>query len=176
MTGHSAQAGDFYFVSFRGSKSIGREKHPFSVTSAPKNNPHEIAFTIQKLGDFTKKIPSVQIGTRVYLEGPYGQFDRIIRKLPKDQPLVFYGLGSGLAPLLSLAEQYGNQRQIKILWSSSKKNGLYFEKALEKLKKNPNITVIAKEGRFTEESIKKNCHQKKLIKGSTLSWDQLMSS
>lgn len=43
----------------------------------------------------------------------------------------------------------------KILWSSSKKNGLYFEKALEKLKKNPNITVIAKEGRFTEESIKK---------------------
>lgn len=89
---------------------------------------------------------------------------------------MFYGLGSGLAPLLSLAEQYGNQRQIKILWSSSKKNGLYFEKALEKLKKNPNITVIAKEGRFTEESIKKNYHQKKLIKGSTLSWDQLMSS
>lgn len=159
------QAGDFYFVSFRGSKSIGREKHPFSVTSAPKNDPHEIAFTIQKLGDFTKKIPSVQIGTRVYLEGPYGQFDRIIRKLPKDQPLVFYGLGSGLAPLLSLAEQYGNQRQIKILWSSSKKNGLYFEKALEKLKKNPNITVIAKEGRFTEESIKKELSPKEIDQG-----------
>ncbi|MFS8176446.1 hypothetical protein RM023_03380 [Limosilactobacillus reuteri] len=44
-------------MSFRGSKLIGREKHPFSVTSAPKNDPHEITFTIQKLGDFTKKDP-----------------------------------------------------------------------------------------------------------------------
>lgn len=115
---------------------MGGKSILFPLRPPPKNDPHEITFTIQKLGDFTKKIPSVQIGTRVYLEGPYGQFDRIIRKLPKDQPLVFYGLGSGLAPLLSLGEQYGNQRQIKILWSSSKKNGLYFEKALEKLKKN----------------------------------------
>ncbi|MRH72011.1 oxidoreductase [Lactobacillus reuteri] len=161
----SYQAGDFYFVSFRNSKSIGREKHPFSVTSAPKNNPHEVTFTIQKLGDFTKKIPSVRIGTRVYLEGPYGQFDRVIRKLPQKQPLIFYGLGSGLAPLLSLAEEYGDQRQIKILWSSSQNNGLYFEKDLEKLKKNPNITVIAREGRFTEELMKNELSAKEIDRG-----------
>ena len=152
----SYHAGDFYFLSFRGSKNISREKHPFSVTSAAKDNPYEVMFTIQKLGDFTRKISQVTKGTRCYLEGPYGRFNRIIEKLQENQPIILYGLGSGLAPLLSIAEQYGGIRPIRILWSTSKKNGLYFEKTLNRIKEqSPNISVLVKERRFTLEDLQR---------------------
>lgn len=49
------QAGDFYFVSFRGSKSIGREKHPFPLRPPLKITLMKLPLRSKNLGILQKK-------------------------------------------------------------------------------------------------------------------------
>lgn len=124
-------AGDFYFVRFRQAFPGSNEYHPFSVASAPKISPNEITLLIQRLGDYTDRTPSIKIGTRVQLEGPVGQFDQEVQR--STNPLILYGLGSGIAPLLSLAVQYQGSRPIHLLWTGSQVNDDYFKDQLQSL-------------------------------------------
>lgn len=49
------QAGDFYFVSFRGSKSIGREKHPFPLRPPLKITLMKLPLRSKNLGILQKR-------------------------------------------------------------------------------------------------------------------------
>ncbi|MGI1818688.1 FAD-binding oxidoreductase [Lactobacillus johnsonii] len=111
------EAGDFFFVSLRGS-GISAEFHPLSITNDPDDG-RKLVFTIQRTGDWSKKVDQIPVGTLAYLEGPFGQFEKIIEKGSKTQPLILYGLGSGISPLLSIAEKYVKSRDITLLWSSA---------------------------------------------------------
>ncbi|WCG34478.1 hypothetical protein [Companilactobacillus farciminis] len=123
--------GDFYFVSFKGLKKLGIESHPFSVTSAPKDNLQSVTFTIQNVGDFTNKISKVPTGTKVKLEGPFGLFDKLIRLENVETPIVLYGLGTGIAPLLSIAAEYAGKRPIHVLWTAQSQDKLYYSSKLK---------------------------------------------
>jgi predicted ferric reductase len=65
-------AGQFVWLNL-GHSAFSLTEHPFSVSSAPVDRPR-ISFTIKESGDFTSRIGSVAIGTRAYLDGPYGNF------------------------------------------------------------------------------------------------------
>lgn len=108
--------GDFYFLSFPHTTGISREAHPFSVTTAP-NQERTVTFTIQTLGDFTSRLGSVVPGAAVNLEGPFGRFDTIIANDSPTVPLVLIGMGIGLAPLISLAQRYADNRPVHLLWT-----------------------------------------------------------
>ncbi|WP_229400563.1 ferredoxin reductase domain-containing protein [Limosilactobacillus reuteri] len=119
------QAGDFYFLSFRNVKGISKEPHPFSVSSAPLNKPHEVSFMIHRLGDFTQKIANIPIGTEVKLEGPFGMFNDEVKA--DKSPVILYGLGSGVAPLISLALQYAGNKQLHLIWPGPQVNNPHYQ-------------------------------------------------
>lgn len=108
-----SRPGDFYFLRFD-DPELGRERHPFSATDASQD---QLTVTVRGIGDYTRQIGGVQTLTRVSAEGPYGTFDADVRALATDTPLVFIGMGAGVAPLLSLIDAYLAERPIHLLWS-----------------------------------------------------------
>lgn len=132
------QAGDFYFLAFQPVAGLTKEAHPFSVTSAPTTSPNIITFTIQSHGDFTSQLAAVPLGSDVKLEGPFGHFAPIIENAAPEQPLVFIGMDTGIAPLLSLTQQYATTRQIHVLWSAHEVTDFYYQQEFNHLA--PQIT------------------------------------
>lgn len=139
-------AGDFYFVSFR-EKGISSEPHPFSVVSKP--NEKTVSFIIHRVGDFTKTIDQIKVGTKVHLDGPYGLFDSEIKGT--DDPIILYGLGTGIAPLLSLAKEYAGKKKIHLIWSTNSEKD-YFVDDIEKLA-DQKVEITIKQHRFDNQEL-----------------------
>lgn len=90
------------------------------------------------------------IGTQVHLEGPYGLFDQEVKD--SNGPIVLYALGTGIAPLLSLAQEYTGKKDIHLIWSTSSKED-YFTDELKELK-NKGLVVNKKQHRYSETELK----------------------
>ena len=73
--------------------------HPFSISSAP--NGSWLRITIKGLGDWSKALQGVKVGTRVFIEGPYGILTGARRT--KKRVLLVAG-GIGITPLRALLE------------------------------------------------------------------------
>jgi predicted ferric reductase len=81
-------------------------EHPFSFsTSADRTD--LVAFTISEAGDFTSTIGSVEPGTRVYLDGPFGVFSYERNEGPA---FAFVAGGVGIAPVLSMLRTLADRR------------------------------------------------------------------
>jgi predicted ferric reductase len=75
------------------------QAHPFSLSAAPN---HEwLRLTVKMVGDHTRMLAHLQLGTRVVAEGPSGVFtaDRSVKR----SALLIAG-GSGIAPIRALLE------------------------------------------------------------------------
>jgi ferredoxin-NADP reductase len=73
--------------------------HPFSISSAP--NGAWLRITIKELGDWSSALKGVSIGTRVFVEGPYGVLTGARRTRPK---VLLIAGGIGITPLRALLE------------------------------------------------------------------------
>jgi predicted ferric reductase len=73
--------------------------HPFSISSAP--NGSWLRITIKELGDWSAELQRVHVGTRVFIEGPYGILTGA--KRTRQRVLLIAG-GIGITPLRSLLE------------------------------------------------------------------------
>jgi predicted ferric reductase len=89
--------------------------HPFSFSTAPDGK--TIRFSIKQLGDFTKKLPALPIGTKVILDGPYGVFTA--RHAVKEKIALIAG-GIGITPLRGLLEQWAKEGRDAILLYANK--------------------------------------------------------
>lgn len=125
------QAGDFYFVSFLHNHELGREAHPFSLANNPQADGN-LVLQIEQLGDFTQKLEAVKPGERVELEGPFGSFAEEVKAA--SVPVILYGLGSGIAPLLSIAKAFAGQKKIHIIWSQGHAQGKYYDQMMAELR------------------------------------------
>lgn len=67
-------------------------------------------------------------------------------------PLILYGLGSGVAPLISLAQQYAGIKQLHLIWSGPQANNPYYQEILTDLK-NKGVQVDAQVHRFTSKDL-----------------------
>ena len=92
------QAGQFYMLRIM-NKENWSKPHPFSISAAPNNR--FVRFTIGDRGDFTSQLPNLKIGTRVFLEGPYGVFTEE-RRTKEKVTLICAGVGA--PPIRALAE------------------------------------------------------------------------
>ncbi len=93
------RAGQFVIVRFLVRDGWWRG-HPFSISAAP--NGRWLRLTIKEFGGDTMSMASLAIGTRVYLEGPYGLLtgaQRVRRRV-----LLIAG-GIGITPLRALFEE-----------------------------------------------------------------------
>jgi predicted ferric reductase len=117
-------AGQFVWLNL-GHSPFSLTEHPFSISSAPVDR-RRISFTIKESGDFTRHVGSIAIGTRAYLDGPYGNFTLAGREA---RGVVFIAGGVGLAPVMSIVRQlkaeryphplrliYGNRVETQILY------------------------------------------------------------
>lgn len=147
QTAQTSRPGDFYFLRFEGSPEVGQEWHPFSVTD---DNQERLSFTIRQHGDFTRKLVDVDLGTRVRLEGPFGQFESIVQEQDVKTPLVFLGMGAGVAPLLSLAAAHHTTREIHLLWAVRDPNDAYYRGVIEEYqaRSDGRLQVTVNVGRF----------------------------
>jgi len=73
--------------------------HPFSISSAP--NGTWLRITIKDLGDWSKALARIGVGTRVFVEGPYGVLTGARRTRPK---VLLVAGGIGITPLRALLE------------------------------------------------------------------------
>lgn len=144
----SFHAGSFYFLRFAHVPNLSQEAHPFSVTNAPSDNSGTVLFTVETTGDFTRKLPHLPVGSTVYLEGPFGLLDSVVGKA-FGRPLVLIGMGTGLAPLLSLAQQYADRYHLEILWSVRPDQKAIFDRQIEPLQALDSVQVTRQLRRFT---------------------------
>ena len=75
-------------------------RNPFSYAGSDVAPGGRIRFAIKEAGDFTKTIKDLKPGDRVFVDGPYGQFN--INKPGMQKGLVLLAGGIGVAPVMSI--------------------------------------------------------------------------
>lgn len=117
------KAGQYGFFRFVKSE-VTSEAHPFSFSSAPSAEKETLTVMIKEDGDFTSSLDRVDIGDKVTIEGPYGNFypDEIADN--EGRPMLLLSGGIGVTPNLSVLREEvakNSDRRIAFVW------GLAFE-------------------------------------------------
>lgn len=141
------RAGDFVFLSFPDIPSL-REPHPFSIGNDPKGR--ELVFRIDAVGDFTKKLATIEAGSRVFLSRGYGILHKIMESSSPKDKFVFLAGGVGAVPLMGLAETFDN-RDILFLYTVQRQKSLLCEEMFRTWSKRENFRCILQKGRFTQD-------------------------
>jgi predicted ferric reductase len=115
--------------------------HPFTIASAP-HNPRELEFTIRNAGDFTGSIVVLTPGRKVFVDGPYGDFndDHLNCK-----SLLLISAGIGITPMMSILRSHAHRRDRRphvLLACARTEEELMFRDELRHLEKIMNLTVI----------------------------------
>lgn len=122
------EAGQFMILRFL-TKGFWWQAHPFSLSVKP--NGEFLRVTIKNVGDFTSKIPNLQSGTRVLIDGPHGVFTE--KQSRRDKILLIAG-GIGITPLRALAEQMVAQgRDVSLLYGNKTSGRIALKKELDSL-------------------------------------------
>lgn len=128
--------GQYVLVRFL-TKQMGAQEHPFSLSYIPKDN--TLRLTIKQLGDYTRLIPELTLGTRVVVSGPFGAFTN--RAAETSKRLYLAG-GVGITPIRAMLEESvaaGNDNVL--LYGSRTVNDIIFDTELLKLQKQGSLTV-----------------------------------
>ncbi|NML18569.1 2Fe-2S iron-sulfur cluster-binding protein [Azohydromonas caseinilytica] len=116
-----------------GDARAGAPPRPYSIANAPRPD-GEITLQVTRVdaGTTSRWVhEQLQPGSRVKLAGPYGTF---IGDPSVDTPVLCMAAGSGLAPILSLAEaalRRGFKRPVTLLFSARTREDLYAAGLLE---------------------------------------------
>ena len=103
--------------------------HPFSISSAP--NGSWLRITIKELGDWSKELQRVGIGTRVFIEGPYGVLTGARRTRPK---VLLLAGGIGITPLRALFEALPAKRgEMTLIYRVRDPREILFREEIEKI-------------------------------------------
>ncbi|GAB78310.1 hypothetical protein AUCHE_08_05570 [Austwickia chelonae NBRC 105200] len=78
--------------------------HPYSLSAAPDGR--SLRISVAGVGDGSRRLATMQPGTRVLIEGPYGRLHEGVRTR---RPVLLMASGIGIAPMLSLLESLSVQ-------------------------------------------------------------------
>jgi predicted ferric reductase len=90
--------GQFGMLSFVGSPVVPNEEHPFTLSSSGEDG--IVRFSIKGLGDYTKLLGGLTVGTEALIEGPFGEFSYVYGS----EKQVWVAGGIGVTPFVSMAE------------------------------------------------------------------------
>ncbi len=133
--------GQFAWLTIWDSPFADRE-HPFSFSSSAQH-PEQLGFTIKALGDFTSRIPDIQPGQPVYLDGPHGAFS--IDRHEHAPGFVFIAGGVGITPIMSMLRTLadrGDPRPLLLIYANRNWEGVTFREEIEALKARLNLRVV----------------------------------
>ena len=134
------EAGQFAWLS-AGRSPFAMAEHPFSIASSAERS-GSISFTVKALGDFTSQMQSMQPGTKVYVDGPYGMFcmDRV-----QAEGLFFVAGGIGIVPVMSMLRTLADRndrRPLTLLYAASDLEGMTFYNELQGLSVSLNLVLV----------------------------------
>lgn len=152
--------GQFMILRFF-TKQLWWQAHPFSLSYIPRNN--ELRITVKELGDFTRQVHTVPVGTKVLIDGPYGIFTEWVRVSPK---VLFIAGGIGITPIRSLMEQMVRTgSDVMLLYGNRTQQDIVFKDELEQLEQEYDARVVhvlsdeatyeGEKGRLDAEKIKR---------------------
>jgi predicted ferric reductase len=95
-----AKAGQFFVWRFPGHNHWWLA-NPFSLSAAP--NGRSLRLTAKAVGTTSAGLRNLEVGTRVFLEGPYGAFTSLHRTRPD---VVLIAGGVGITPVRALLEEH----------------------------------------------------------------------
>jgi predicted ferric reductase len=163
------EAGQFAWLNM-GASPFNFEQHPISMSSdgdmAAETG--EIAFTIKNLGGWSGQVvPKVQVGQRIWVDGPYGVFT-----LDREQGpgYVFLAGGVGITPLRSMLvtmAERGDVRPVVLFYGARQADDLTFRDELLDMQRKMNLKVIyvveepppgwtGEEGRISADMLRKH--------------------
>jgi predicted ferric reductase len=96
----AVRAGQFFVVRALTRRDL-LHAHPLSISAAPDGR--RIRFTIRVAGEGTRALRALRPGTRLLLEGPYGNMHGARRT---GRRLLFVAGGVGISPIRALAEAF----------------------------------------------------------------------
>ncbi|WP_230086145.1 ferredoxin reductase family protein [Halomonas sp. 328] len=155
------RAGQFlYLTPLDEALSAGRgEEHPYTISSAPDDS--HLRIGIKDLGDASRALQAVTPGSRVLLEGPYGDF--FARHFPQRRPL-WLGGGIGITPFVGMAREIAatgvGEAQLVYL-ANGPERAYYLDELRRIAEAHPGFGVTAhfyrKEGPLTETFLRHHC-------------------
>ena len=114
--------------------------HPFSMSSSALSP--RVEFTIKDVGGFTNSIGRLEVGDRVFMDGPHGAFT--LERHP-GSGYVFLAVGVGVTPFLSmlatLADQ-GDRRPCWLFLGNRHEDQITGLRQLEELQDRLDLTVV----------------------------------
>jgi len=135
-------AGQYGFFRFVDSE-VTSEAHPFSFSSAPELSHEKVHFMIKESGDFTSSLDQVELGDRVTIEGPYGDYFPHEEK-NADTPMVLVSGGIGVTPNLSILRHeiaVNSNRRIAFIWGLAFEEDLmYYDELKQMAEEFPNFS------------------------------------
>lgn len=111
--------------------------HPFSISAAP--NGEWLRITIKDLGDWSRALQGVSIGTRAFIEGPYGVLTGARRT--RARVLLIAG-GIGITPIRALLEALpAKAGELMLLYRAREARDIVFRDELETLAQARGVKV-----------------------------------
>jgi len=105
------------------------QNHPFSFSSIPGSD--HLRFTFKTSGDFTNKLASVPVGTRLLVDGPRGSF---VTEHSFDRKVLMIAGGIGVSPFIPLAKSLlEDKRDVTVLYSVVNREDVAFREEFNQL-------------------------------------------
>ena len=123
------------------SSPFAMKEHPFSISSGAQTT-GELHFTIKELGDFTRRVKTVEPGAIAYVDGPYGSFSVDRSRAPG---FVFVAGGVGIAPIMSMLRTLadrGDGRPLLLFYAYHTWERLTFREELENLTDRIDLKIV----------------------------------
>src|SRR5262249_15083259 len=89
-----------------------KELHPFSISSSPVER--DLRVSIRTIGDFTRRLPSLDPGTELHVYGPFGGFTS--HRFAHFRRLVCIGAGIGITPFLGMLAFELSNHDFRRIW------------------------------------------------------------
>lgn len=146
------RAGQYGFFRFVDSE-VTSEAHPFSFSSAPEHGENTAQIMVKEDGDFTSNLHKVEIGDKVTIEGPYGNYypEEMDQS---DTPIVLLSGGIGVTPNFSILRHEianNSDRRIVFVWGLAYEDDLmYYDEFKQIAEDFPNFSYHLV---FSEEEV-----------------------
>ncbi len=142
--GHSGfkfMPGQFAWITV-GNSPFSEAEHPFSFSSSADQQ-GKLTFTIKELGDFTRKIKTLQPGQKAYVDGPFGHFS--VDRHPNAEQFAFIAGGVGITPIMSMMRtlaQRGEKRPLTLIYANRDWESVTFREEIDRLQDSLALTVV----------------------------------
>ncbi|WP_375056048.1 ferric reductase-like transmembrane domain-containing protein [Zobellella sp. DQSA1] len=138
------KAGQFVYLSpLDDGLATGRgEEHPYTLSSAP--GAPELKLGIKALGDASRALQSVALGSRVLLEGPYGAF---FEQAAPGRKRLWLGGGIGITPFVAaaraLAADPGKNEEVVLCYLANRpERAYYLEELADIAARHPSLRLV----------------------------------